>query len=66
MSEMMGGMGIVGSLIFIVLIFMIPISIYAAQKWAYKCYRELQKMNETVASINDELTDLKFRLDKSD
>jgi len=51
MSGIMGGMGIIGSLIFLFLIIVIPISIYSAQKWAYKCYRELQKTNRILESI---------------
>jgi len=51
MGSLMTGMGLAGSLIFLVLIIVIPISIYAAQKWAYKCYKELLKTNALLTQI---------------
>lgn len=41
----MGGFGFLG-IVFIMFILLIPFGIYSAQKWAYKCYIELQKLNK--------------------
>jgi hypothetical protein len=48
MGEIIGGLGLIGILIFIFLGIILPISVYAAQKWAYKCFRELEKLNEKI------------------
>jgi len=44
--------GIFGTLIMGILTLVIPISIYAAQKWAYRCYVELKKTNENIEVNN--------------
>ena len=39
-------------LVLIVLTVMLPVSVYCAQKWAYKCYQELKKLNKNLESMN--------------
>ena len=46
--EVIGGLGVIG---FVVLIIMVC-SIYAGQKWAYKCFKELEKINAKMGSVN--------------
>jgi len=29
----------------VMIVFWIPICVYCTQKWSYKCYKELQKLN---------------------
>lgn len=43
-----GGIGLFLILIFLILTLILPISVYAAQKWAYKCFKELEKLNQKV------------------
>jgi hypothetical protein len=54
MDEVMralGSLGILGILVFIFLGIILPISVYAAQKWAYKCYRELEELNQRMDDL---------------
>jgi len=51
MSGIIASLGMIGTLIFILLIIMIPISIYAAQKWAHKCYTELRRTNAMLERL---------------
>jgi hypothetical protein len=51
MGEVFGGLGIVGVLVFVFLAIIMPISVYAAQKWAYKCFVELQRLNENIERL---------------
>jgi len=48
MYELMGGFGIFGILIFLLLAIILPISVYSAQKWAYKSFKELEKLNQKM------------------
>lgn len=51
MGGVMGGLGLFGLfgiLIFLLLAIILPISVYAAQKWAYKCFKELEKINQKM------------------
>lgn len=48
MYEIMGGLGFFGIVIFIFLAIILPISVYCAQKWAYKCFKELEKLNQKM------------------
>ena len=48
MGEVMGGLGLFGILVFLLLAIILPISVYAAQKWAYKCFKELEKLNQKM------------------
>jgi len=41
---------ILGIIVFIVLCILVPVSVYAAQKWAYKSYKELVKIREILQS----------------
>lgn len=45
------GAGIILYVIFLFLCIILPISAYCAQKWAYKCYKELRKLNEAVKRL---------------
>jgi len=40
----MGGLVIIGFIVIIVMV----CSIYAGQKWAYKCFKELEKINAKI------------------
>jgi hypothetical protein len=51
MGQVLGGLGLFGILLFIVLGIILPISVYAAQKWAYKCFRELQALNRKLSEL---------------
>ena len=51
MREVMGGFGGFGILIFLLLVIILPISVYAAQKWAYKCFKELEKLNQKMDQL---------------
>ncbi len=51
MAELYGSLGIIGIVILIIFIVLIPISIYSAQKYAYKCFKELQKINNKIDAI---------------
>ena len=48
MGVMLGELGLFGMIIFLLLAIILPISVYAAQKWAYKCYKELEKLNQKM------------------
>lgn len=48
MYGVMGGLGVFGILILLLLAIILPISVYAAQKWAYKCFKELEKLNQKM------------------
>ena len=39
---------------FVVCVILIPFAVYAAQKWAYKCYKEMVEVNKKL----DELIEL--------
>ena len=45
MTEFFGTLGLFGFLAFFLLVIVMPISVYSAQKWAYKCYKELREIN---------------------
>jgi len=47
-NQTIEGLGLATILVFIFLAIVLPISAYCAQKWAYKCYKELQKLNHNV------------------
>ena len=36
------------TVLYILLVVLVPVSCYAAQKWAYKCFRELQKIRRAM------------------
>ena len=48
MGDLFGALGLFGVLAFFLLVIVMPISVYSAQKWAYKCYRELQEINRLL------------------
>ncbi len=48
MGEALGGLGLFGVFILFMLSIILPISVYAAQKWAYKSYKELQRLNKNI------------------
>ncbi len=49
-SSISRGVPLIGMLLFLLLCIVLPISAYSAQKYAYPCYQELQKLNATLAS----------------
>lgn len=53
--EGLAALGSIGILVFVfvlvVLGIIMPISAYSAQKWAYKCFLELQKLNAAVELV---------------
>ena len=59
MLETIGALGLFGVLAFILLVVIMPISVYAAQKWAYKCYRELERTNELLSQLTSETRKLR-------
>lgn len=44
------------TLFYLLLIFMIPIFLYSAQKWAYKNNEELVRANRLLVQIRDKLS----------
>jgi hypothetical protein len=51
MYEILGALGLfgfLGILIFLFLAIILPISVYSAQKWAYKWFKELEILNEKM------------------
>ena len=46
-------LGLLGIVIFVFLCIILPISVYCAQKWAYKCYLELRKLNLAMEMLLD-------------
>jgi hypothetical protein len=52
-AGMMGLVWLVG----IVMVILIPFSVYSAQKWAHKCYTELQKITKKIDDISMEIQD---------
>ena len=57
--EIIGALGLFGVLTFILLVVIMPISVYAAQKWAYKCYREVERTNELLERLTKETRKLR-------
>jgi hypothetical protein len=43
--------GALFSAVLLVLAIVLPISAYAAQKWAHKCYLELETLNRTMTEF---------------
>lgn len=56
MGYLFGSFGFLGIILFIILIVILPISVYAAQKWAYKCFKELEKLNKKIDCLTGETT----------
>jgi hypothetical protein len=51
MAELFGTLGFLGVLAFFPLVIVMSISVYAAQKWTYKCYRELREIDGTSSGV---------------
>jgi len=47
--EIIAMLGSIGGFILFILAIILPISAYCAQKWAYKCYKELVKINKHLS-----------------
>ena len=47
---------VVGAAMFTLLGIVLPISAYAAQKWAYRCHQQIEKTNNLLAQILQELS----------
>jgi len=43
--------GALFSAVLLVLAIVLPFSAYAAQKWAHKCYLELERLNRTMSAL---------------
>jgi hypothetical protein len=50
-------MGAVFSAVLLVLAIVLPISAYAAQKYAHLCYKELQTLNRTIDQFTQRIMD---------
>lgn len=48
---LLGGLGTIGIMIFIFLVIVMPICIYAAKNWEYKCFKELQAINKKLDQL---------------
>ena len=48
-------------IILLILAILLPIFVYTAQKWAYKCYKELIIVNKTLSKMDDKLQLLKMK-----
>ena len=51
-----------GTFIIVIYALLILIMLYAAQKWAYKCYKEIMKLNTNL--ISDQQNEVINRLDQ--
>lgn len=51
MAELFAGGAVIFWGVLLVLGVLVPFSIYAAQKWAYRCYKELIKTNQKLDLI---------------
>jgi len=51
MAGIGSGIGLIATIIFGLLIILMPVSLYAAQKWAYKSYREHLETNRLLTII---------------
>ncbi len=55
--ELLSGVGgialLVGLFLLVVLGILLPVSAYSAQKYAYKAFRELEKLNAKVAKLGE-------------
>jgi hypothetical protein len=49
--SLFAGMGTIFTIILVICTIVLPISVYAAQKWAYKCYTQLIKLNENIEKL---------------
>ncbi len=62
MEGVMGSFGILGgvALLFLlaVLTILIPLSVYSAQKYAYRCYGELKKVNSQLGVMQKQIKTL--------
>ena len=61
MFELIGALGFFGVFILILLGVIMPISVYAAQKWAYRCFKELREMNERLERLEHRPPELRPR-----
>jgi len=53
MNEIIGSIGFFGILILILLGILLPFSAYSAQKWAYKCFKELRTLNDKIDRLKE-------------
>jgi len=56
MFEFLGGLGIIGFIMLAILGILLPVSAYSAQNYAYKCFKELKKINDKLDTILDNKT----------
>ena len=56
MEGIVGGLGALWGLLFFILVILtilLPVSVYAAQKYAYKCYVELKGVNKRLDLLRE-------------
>ena len=51
MPEMFAITWFIGLVVFLLVCILLPISAYSAQKYAYKCFRELEKMTRRLEAL---------------
>jgi len=58
MEGSLEGVGALGGLVLLVLVvltILLPVSVYSAQKYAYKCYIQLKRVNSELKGVTSEL-----------
>ena len=69
MEGFVGSLGAVGVVLILgvlaLLTILLPLSVYSAQKYAYKCFGELKNVSAQLKSVNANLKDMNSRLDAS-
>jgi hypothetical protein len=51
MAELFAGGSFIALILFAVLAILMPVCVYTAQKYAYRCYKELVKVNQALERI---------------
>jgi hypothetical protein len=51
MMELFAGGSFIAIGVFVILAILMPICVYSAQKWAYRCYKELAKANQILERL---------------
>lgn len=49
--RLIAGMETIFTIILVICMIVLPISVYAAQKGAYKCYTQMVKLNENIEKL---------------
>ncbi len=51
MFEFLGSIGAIGFIILAILGILLPVFVYSAQNYAYKCFKELKKINKKMDQL---------------